>query len=130
MAAGHELQAAVVLVAAVNGHPRGNAGSRLHAQVVVVLVERLAARARGLEIEHRLHGIGFPADEVHHRVPDALVEHPVQAGLVPAVHVDHARVLEQRITRLRLGNGPAGLCALRIQTHEMLAIESHLFGRE
>ena len=52
--AGHHLQAAVRLVTAVQRQPGRHAGARLHLQVELVLMQRLSARPRRLEIDHRL----------------------------------------------------------------------------
>jgi hypothetical protein len=58
---GDSLQAAVLLVAIVHRHPGCHTGPRLHAQIVLVLVQRLSACASLFELEHCLHGVGFCA---------------------------------------------------------------------
>lgn len=40
---GTDLQTTVGFVTAIDGHPGGDTGARLHAQVIVVLMKRLAA---------------------------------------------------------------------------------------
>ena len=55
LAAGEDLEAAVLLVAAIERHPGGDARTRLHSQVVLILMDSLAACARRLEVQHRLH---------------------------------------------------------------------------
>ena len=60
---GDDLQAAVFLVAVVQRHPGGHTGARLHPQVELILVQRLAARARRLEVQHRLHRVWLAAQQ-------------------------------------------------------------------
>ena len=53
--------AAVFLIAIVQCHPGGHTGTWLHAQIKLILVQRLAARARRLEVQHGLHRVRLAA---------------------------------------------------------------------
>ena len=121
--------AAVVLVAGVERQPRRHAGPGLHAQVEVVLVQGLPARAGRLEVQHRLHGVGLASEQARQPGVDARVEQPAQAEVVPAVHVDQPRVARERV-----GTGGvharevAGIRAVAAQRHVVLAVLRHLVG--
>ncbi len=135
LGAGHKLETAVLLVARVQRHPRGHAGARLHAQIVLILVQGLATRAGRLEVEHGLHGKGFDAGQRRQPLVDALIEQPLERQIVPAMHLHHARVALERI------DGPgevvdidagriAGVFAGLAQCRVMVSIASRFFRRE
>jgi hypothetical protein len=131
MAAGGDLHAAVFLIAIIQRQPRRHARSRLHAQIVVVLMQRLAARPRRFEVEHRLYGKRFPAQESRQRTVDARIQHPAQRQLIPTVHVNHARVHLERISFM---GGDAGeiarIAAVAAQSHVVLSEGFHFFARK
>lgn len=102
VAAGDDLHTAVGFVAVIEGEPRGEAGAGLDAQVVVVLMEGLPTRTGGFEVEHGLDGEGFAPCEKREHAVDAGFEHPIEADLIPAVHVDHARVAFERVAAVEI----------------------------
>ncbi len=97
MAAGHHLQAAVLLVRRVQGQPGGHARAGLRAEVILVLMERLPARAGRLEVEHRLHRQRLLAQQGGEAPIQPGVQEPAEADRVPPVHVDHARVAAEGV---------------------------------
>jgi hypothetical protein len=136
VATGHHLHAAIGLVAVVEGQPGRHAGAWLHAQVVLVLVQGLAAGAGWFEVEHGLYGIRGDAENGAHDGVDALVDHPAQAGVVPAVHVDHARVLLEWVGGVVVARveGDAGeiafVAALTTELHEMVDVVGYFLATE
>ena len=88
MRARHHLQTAIGGIDLFEGHPGGDAGPRLRSQVVLILVQRLSARARGLEIRHRLDGVRLATRNRSQAPAQALVEQPLLADLIPTVHVE------------------------------------------
>ena len=85
------------LVAAIDRHPGGDTGAGVDAQIELILMQRLAAGARRLEVEHRLYGVGLAPEDVRHPLVEAGVNHPFQADFVKAMRLHHARILRQRI---------------------------------
>ena len=105
MAAGDDIQAAVFLIDLVQGQPGGDAGPRLHAQVILILVQRLTARPRRFEVVHGLYGERLAAQNACQAAVDARVDHPAQADLIAAVGLHQARVDTQWIDIWLLGQG-------------------------
>ena len=127
MTVGHHLQTAIFLVAVVQGQPGGDADAWLHAQIVLVLVQGLAARAGRLEVEHCLDGEWLAPQQVGHAVPQPRVQHPLEADLIPAVHVDHAGVAFQRVPAVAIDAGRvAGVAPRPAQVHEMAPVAFYL----
>jgi hypothetical protein len=97
----------------------------------LVLVQRLAARPRRLEVNHGLHGVRLRAEQGREVVAEARVDHPLQARVVPVVHVDHAREALQRIGVRDVdavevaGIGPGGA-----QRHVVVDEERDFLSRE
>ena len=59
------------------------------------------------------------------------LEQPVERDRVPAMHVDHARILLQRIVRARLDpDDVAGIRARLAKSHEVITPEGGLVGVE
>ncbi len=98
----HQHHAAVVLVAAVNREPRGQAGAGLDAKVEVVLVEVLPAAAGRLEVEHALRRQRCLAHQGGQRPLDAFIKHvshgqQADGSVHMLVWVHHARITRQRV---------------------------------
>jgi len=122
VAVGDHAEAAVFFVAVVESEPGGDASAGLDAQVLLVLVEGLAAGAGRLEVEHGLHGEGFAAEHVGNTSIQAAVQHPVPAEFIPTVHVDHAGVFLERVVAVVVDTGGvAGVGAGGSKVHEVLA---------
>ena len=88
MASGYYLQTAVLLIAVIKRHPGCDASSRLNTQIKLVLVQGLSSRPSWLEVKHRLDSERLLAEKLLKYRAQTLVNHPVKADLVPAVHMD------------------------------------------
>jgi hypothetical protein len=125
------LQAPVRDVDTIQRHPRGDARPRLGLQVEVVLVQRLPARARRLEVDHRLHRVRRPPEDRGHHPVEPVVDHPLQRKLVPAVHLRHPRVPLERVAAAGLdADDVVGVPVARAQHHVVLAQLLDLRGTE
>src|SRR5919197_5328636 len=126
------LETAVLLVARLERHPRRDARPRLYAQVVLVLVHRLASRSRRLEVQHRLHGERLePAQQRRQRVRKPRLEQPIERDPVPPVHVDHARIALQRVVRGRIdADDVSGIAPCLAESSEVVAPERRLLAAE
>ena len=65
-------------------------------------MQGLSACARRLEIKHRLNRICGLSCQRFKPVRDSRIDHPVQADLVPAMHMDHSRKSSQRLHIIRV----------------------------
>lgn len=92
LAAGDDLHTAIGFVAVIKGEPCREAGAGLYAQVIIILMQGLSTRTSRFEVEHGLNGVWFASGEQGEHVVDAGVDHPIEADLIPTVHVDHTRV--------------------------------------
>ena len=131
MAARHDLHAAVFFITAIERHPRSHAGAGLYAQIVLILVERLASGPWRLKVKHRLHRIGFGVQKCGHTRVQPAVNHPLQTEFIPTMHVDHAWEFLQGICILGLNAGKVtGEVALGAQFHIVVAQAIHFFRRK
>ena len=105
LGAGYDGQRAVFVVALIDRQPRRDAGAGFDAQIIVVLMQRLAARARGLEVEHRLRQQRLFADQLIEDRADVRIQrcaHRERADgqLALLVGMHHARKTVQRIAAI------------------------------
>ncbi len=97
---GHDHEAAVFRIHAIDGGPGGDAGAGGDFEVEIVLVQGLAARAGGLEVEHALAGDRFLAEQLPQHVAHMRIEHHAPGPVVEAVGMDHPGVSCQGIASL------------------------------
>lgn len=88
-----DAHAAVFLVTVVDGQPRCDARSGIGAEIGLILVKRLAACGRRLEVEHRLGRIRFFAKNFDKDRTQSLVENKIEAERIAPMGMDDPRIL-------------------------------------